>query len=194
MPNNQSTKPLIQLKYTTIYIPKTEKRISLQQKAVAFTGPSNSGKTTLIEKISYKLSGSRKIAIIKHDPSDKALFDKEGKDSDKFFKSGADTAVISPTRTTLFLHTPHSVEDTAKLFGGFDLLMVEGLKHLPLPRIGVFRGDLDTIYLPYCKAIAIDDTVNLDGIDMPSDIDILNLNDIDEIIEWIDKNSTIMKG
>ena len=166
----------------------------MQQKAVAFTGPSNSGKTTLIEKISYKLSSSKKIAIIKHDPSDKAVFDKEGKDSYKFFNSGADTAVISPTRTTLFLHTKCNVEETAKLFGGFDLLMVEGLKNMPLPRIGVFRGKLDTTYLPYCKAIAIDDTVNLKGIEIPSNIDILNLNDIDAIIEWIDKNSIIMKG
>ncbi len=166
----------------------------MQQKAVAFTGPSNSGKTTLIEKISYRLSNSRKVAIIKHDPSDKAIFDKEGKDSDKFFKSGAETAVISPTRTTLFSHTSRSVEETAKLFGGFDLLMVEGLKTLPLPRIAVFRGEIDINYLPYSNAIAIDDTVSLDTIEIDSNIDILDLNDIDSIIEWIDNNSTILKG
>ena len=166
----------------------------MQQRAVAFTGPSNSGKTTLIEKISYRLSGSRKVAVIKHDPSDKAVFDKDGKDSDKFFKSGAETAVISPTRTTLFSHIPRSVEETAKLFGGFDLLMVEGLKHMPLPRIAVFRGEIDTDYLPYADAIAIDESVSLDGIEISSDIDILDLNDTDAVIEWIDKNSTIMKG
>ena len=166
----------------------------MQQKAVAFTGPSNSGKTTLIEKISYKLSKIRKVAIIKHDPSDKATFDKEGKDSDKFFRSGADTAVISPTRTTIFSHTPRSVEETAKLFGEFDLLMVEGLKHIPLPRIAVFRGKIDISYLPYSNAIAIDESVSLDGIEIDSNIDILNLNDTDSIIEWIDKNSTILKG
>ncbi len=42
---------------------------------MAFTGPSNSGKTTLIEKIAKKLIKDRKIAIIKHDPKDKAIFD-----------------------------------------------------------------------------------------------------------------------
>ena len=165
----------------------------MQQKAVAFTGPSNSGKTTLIEKISYKLSNSRKIAIIKHDPSDKAVFDKEGKDSYKFFKSGADTAVVSPTRTTLFLHTSKSIKEIAKLFGEFDLLMVEGLKSTPLPRIAIFRGKIDPNYLPYCNAIAIDDSVLLDDIKLDN-IDILNLNDIDGIINWIDKNSITLKG
>jgi len=44
--------------------------------AVAFTGPSNSGKTTLIEKLSIALQkDGYKVAIVKNDPKDKARFD-----------------------------------------------------------------------------------------------------------------------
>jgi len=178
--------------YLQKYISK--RYYSLIRQAVAFTGPSNSGKTTLIEKISKKLSKDKRVAIIKHDPKGKAVFDKEGKDSDKFFKSGADVAVISPTRTTLFSHQSRDIFETAKLFGEIDLLMVEGLKHTPLPRIAIFRGEIDEEYLSVSNALAIDDTVDISRYDIPNSVDILDLNNIDEIIEWIDKNSIEIKG
>ncbi len=157
----------------------------MKRLAVAFSGPSNSGKTTLIEKISKKLSPSQKIAIIKHDPKDKAIFDVEGKDSDKFFKSGANVAVLSPTRTTLFNHSPSTIDETIELFGDFNLLMVEGLKTFSLPRISIFRGKVDENYLDVSDAIAIDDTIKTP----PNGIEVLDLNDIDMIIEWIYKNA-----
>jgi molybdopterin-guanine dinucleotide biosynthesis protein B len=162
--------------------------------AIAFTGPSNSGKTTLIEKIALKLAKERSVAIIKHDPSDKARFDREGKDSDRFFKTGAEVAVLSPERTTLLSHRPRSVEAIAGLFGEFDLLMVEGLKHLPLPRIGIFRGKIDTDYLPVVQALAIDKSIDLSETNLPSNIEIMDLDDIDTIIGWIDKNAIRIKG
>ena len=56
----------------------------MKRLAIAFSGPSGSGKTTLIEKISQTLSDTKKIAIIKHDPKDKASFDTKGKDSYRF--------------------------------------------------------------------------------------------------------------
>ena len=105
---------------------------------VAFTGQSNSGKTTLVVKLSEKLQEKGfKVCIIKHDPADKATFDKEGKDSHKFFSTGADVAVVSPTRTTMFKQETSSIDEIARMFGEFDYLLVEGLKTLPLPRICV---------------------------------------------------------
>jgi len=166
----------------------------LEYKAVAFTGPSGSGKTTLIEKIAKELVKSKRVAIIKHDPSSKAKFDKEGKDSYRFFQTGADVAVLSPTQTTLFSHRAFSIKEAINLFGEFDLLMVEGLKELPLPRIGVFRGKLDNSYFDYIQALAIDDSIDIDSYNLPKDLDILDLNDTKSIIEWIDKNGTSLKG
>jgi len=157
------------------------------RKAVAFTGPSNSGKTTLIEKIARRLISSYKIAIIKNDPANKAQFDKKGKDSYRFFETGAEVVVTSPSRTTYFSHRQKSLDEIVNMINDFDILLVEGLKYLPLPRIGIFRNDIDESYFRYIKAIAVDDTIDKSKI--PSNIEILDLNNIDEIIEWVLENA-----
>ncbi len=154
------------------------------KKVIAITGPSNSGKTTLIRKIIQKLKDKYKIAVIKHDPKDKAIFDNPQKDSGKFFSAGANVAVLSPTRTTLFKHSPSTLKETIKLFGDFNLLLVEGLKTWELQRIGVFRNKLDLDYIPYLQAIAIDDSIDKESL-YNLDVTILNLNNIEEIISYI---------
>ena len=157
--------------------------------AVAFTGPSGSGKTTLIEKISKQLIKTRAVAIIKNDPKDKATFDIEGKDSYKFSKTGAEVVVTSPTRTTYFSKREKSLDEIIDMFNNFNILLVEGLKTLPLPRVAIFRNKIDKSYLDCSEAIAIDETINIKEYNIPQNIKILNLNSIDDIIEWIDKNA-----
>lgn len=153
--------------------------------AVAFTGPSNSGKTTLIEKVAKKLITEMKVAIIKNDPKDKAVFDTEGKDSYKFSQTGAEVVVTSPTRTTYFSQREKTLDDIIAMINDFDILLVEGLKTLPLPRIAIFRNAIDESYLDCSEAIAIDESVSIDEYAVPSQIDILDLNNTDQIIEWI---------
>jgi molybdopterin-guanine dinucleotide biosynthesis protein B len=153
--------------------------------AVAFTGPSNSGKTTLIEKISRQLIQEYRVAIVKNDPKDKAIFDVEGKDSWKFFQTGAEVVVTSPTRTTYFSHRHKGIEEIIAMVNDFDYLLVEGLKTLPLPRIAIFRNAIDESYFPYSEAIAIDDSINPNDYQIPESIDILDLNNTDQIIDWI---------
>jgi len=157
--------------------------------AVAFTGPSGSGKTTLVEKLSKELIKTREVAIIKHDPKDKALFDKEGKDSFKFSQTGAEVVVTSPTRTTYFSQRQKNLNEIIEMLNHFDILLVEGLKTLPLPRIAIFRNAIEESYLSCSEALAVDHTVDLNQYEIPKDIDILDLNNTQEIIEWIDKNA-----
>lgn len=157
------------------------------RRVVAFTGPSNSGKTTLIEKIAKILVASHKVAIVKNDPSDKARFDVEGKDSYKFFATGAEVAVVSPTRSTVFSHKTRSVDQLITLFDDFDYLIVEGLKNLPIPRIGVFRGELVEDYFAFIGAVAVDSTVDTSA--LPSTIDLLDINSPDQVINWINNNA-----
>jgi molybdopterin-guanine dinucleotide biosynthesis protein B len=157
--------------------------------AVAFTGPSGSGKTTLVEKLAKVLIKKREVAIIKHDPKDKAIFDKEGKDSYKFSQIGAEVVVASSTRTTYFSKRDKDLDEIIRMFNDFDILLVEGLKTLPLPRIAIFRNTIEESYLDYSEAIAIDDSINLKEYTIPSNIKILDLNNTTQIIEWIDKNS-----
>lgn len=159
--------------------------------AVGFTGPSNSGKTTLILKVARKLIHEHglEVAIIKHDPKDKARFDVEGKDSYKFSDTGAEVIVTSPNRTTYFSQKHSELEDMIRIFHKFDILLVEGLKGLPLPRISVFRNTIDEDYFPFMDALAIDESINIVDYKIPNDVDLLNLNDADEVISWIFKNA-----
>ena len=159
--------------------------------AVAFTGPSNSGKTTLILKIARKLihEYGKEVAIIKHDPKDKARFDVEGKDSYKFSDTGAEVIVTSPTRTTYFSARQKELDEMIRLFDKFDILLVEGLKNLPLPRISVFRERLDEDYFPFMNALAIDKSIDLKDYNLPKDVDVLDLNNCEDVIQWILKNA-----
>ena len=155
---------------------------------VAFSGPSNSGKTTAIVKVARILQDSSfKVCIVKHDPKDKAVFDREGKDSFKFSQTGADVAVVSPNKITIFKKNSSSIDEMIELFQDFDYLLVEGLKTLELPRISIFRDRLDESYFGVSNAIACDETINSNEI--PSDLDILDLNNPEEIILWINKNA-----
>lgn len=157
--------------------------------AIAFTGPSNSGKTTLVEKLSRMLIQERKVAIIKNDPKDKAQFDVEGKDSHKFSQTGAEVVITSSTRTTYFSQREKTLDDIVAMIDHFDILLVEGLKTLPLPRIAVFRDTIDESYLAYSEAIATDDSINLSDYNIPKNITLLDLNNMEQIIAWIDKHA-----
>lgn len=157
--------------------------------AVAFTGPSGSGKTTLVEKVATIFIKNRKVAIIKNDPKDKAKFDVEGKDSYKFSQTGAEVVITSPTRTTYFSQREKTLDDIVSMINDFDILLVEGLKTLPLPRIAVFRNEIDESYFECSEAIAIDESINLAKHNIPKHITLLDLNNSTQIIAWIDAHA-----
>ena len=157
--------------------------------AVAFTGPSGSGKTTLVEKVAKVMIETKEVAIIKNDPKDKAIFDVEGKDSYKFSQTGAEVIVTSTTRTTYFSQRQKELDEIIEMFSNFDILLVEGLKTLPLPRIAIFRNKIDENYLVCSEAIAIDNTIDINSYNIPNSIDILDLNNTSQIISWIEKNA-----
>jgi len=161
--------------------------------AIAFSGPSNSGKTTLIVKVAEALKEKYSLAIVKHDPSDKAVFDKEGKDSWKFSQTGAEVVVASSSRTTFLSQKQKDIEEIIEMIGNFDIMLVEGLKTLPLPRLSVFRNKLDESYFPMSNALAIDDSINIKDYNLPEHLDILDLNNTEEIVNWILKNAKKVK-
>ncbi|MGP1485078.1 MAG: molybdopterin-guanine dinucleotide biosynthesis protein B [Campylobacter sp.] len=156
----------------------------MKRLGIAFSGPSNSGKTTLILRIGAKfIADGLKVVILKHDPGDKAKFDVDGKDSFKFSQIGADVVVASPTRTTYFSKYQKNLDEIVQMIGEFDLLLVEGLKTLPLPRISVFKDKIYEDYLSFSQAIA---SYQKDyKIDKPN----FYLDDTDAICEWILNNA-----
>jgi molybdopterin-guanine dinucleotide biosynthesis protein B len=157
--------------------------------AIAFTGPSGSGKTTLVEKVASVLIKERKVVIIKNDPKDKAIFDVKGKDSYRFSQTGAEVVVTSPTRTTYFSQREKTLDEIVSMINNFDILLVEGLKTLPLPRLAIFRNEIDESYFECSEAIATDNSINLSDYTIPAHITQLDLNNTAQIIEWIDAHA-----
>lgn len=67
---------------------------------------------------------------------------------------------------------------------------MEGLKTIPLPRICVQRNELSPSYFDVSDTIATDGSIEIDKID--KSMEILDLNNIRQIIQWIDKNAKVL--
>lgn len=96
-------------------------------------GPSDSGKTTLIERLVPVLQQRGwRVAVIKHDPHDHWTWDRTGTDTDRLARAGADgVAILSPGRFGLYQPTEQelSVEALARKFEPVpDLVLLEGFK------------------------------------------------------------------
>jgi molybdopterin-guanine dinucleotide biosynthesis protein B len=110
---------------------------------------SNSGKTTLIEKIvpMLKARGLR-VAVIKH-ASGGFDFDKPGKDSWRFQQAGADSVIlVGPDRVALMKKTEHgpSLQELEQLAGDVDVALFEGFKESAKNKIEVFRHGVSGEY------------------------------------------------
>ncbi|MCE5210527.1 MAG: molybdopterin-guanine dinucleotide biosynthesis protein B [Deltaproteobacteria bacterium] len=113
---------------------------------VSIVGKSNSGKTTLVEKLIPELiKRGYRVATIKHNKHGFDI-DHEGKDSWRHKKAGACTTVIAcPTRVALIedIDHDHSLgEIRDKYIKGADVILAEGYKGNPFPKIEVFRSEL----------------------------------------------------
>lgn len=158
------------------------------KKVVTFTGISNSGKTSLITKLAKILMEKyhKKVLIIKNDPKDKAIVDKEGKDSHIFFNTGANVVITSPNRTTKFTHQHMNITDVIKeSYDYFDILLIEGLKHLDYPKIAVFREKVEDDYIEFSDLFVLGKEEFKDNL---IGKECLMLNDHEAIIRWIMEN------
>jgi len=103
---------------------------------------SNSGKTTLIEKVIRILKNrGLRVAVIKHTSAGFDL-DKPGKDSWRFQQAGADTVILSGSgRIALMQKVEHepTPDELARLAGDVEVVIAEGYKNSATNKIEVFR-------------------------------------------------------
>jgi molybdopterin-guanine dinucleotide biosynthesis protein B len=112
---------------------------------ISIVGKSDSGKTTLIEKLLPELiKRGYRIATVKHDVHGFEV-DREGKDSWRHKQAGAHSVVISsPTKAALIrdVESDMSLEEIReKLIRDVDLILSEGYKKDVQPKIEVFRKE-----------------------------------------------------
>lgn len=114
---------------------------------VSVVGKSNSGKTTLIEKLVRELvKKGYSVATVKHDVHGFEI-DREGKDSWRHKKAGArQTIISSPEKLALISDVDGdlSLLEIGERFVGddIDILIGEGFKRGVQPKIEVFRREV----------------------------------------------------
>ena len=112
---------------------------------VGFYGYSNSGKTTLIERLIKELvSRGNKVSAIKQSGHAVSL-DIEGKDTHRFSKAGADPVILSSTiETDIMVHKPLEINEILELIATInkpDLIIIESAKDTETHKIRV--GDIE---------------------------------------------------
>ena len=134
-------------------------------KTFGFAGWSGSGKTTLIEKLMplFVKHGLR-VALIKHAHHTFDV-DHPGKDSHRHRQAGATEVLVTSSRRWVLMHELHgaqepSFEEQIRHFSPCDLLIVEGYKFAPIPKLEVWRAVTGEALLhpndPHFVAVASD--------------------------------------
>ena len=117
---------------------------------VCFVGRSNSGKTTLIERVIPQLvQAGYKVATVKHAGHGFDL-DTEGKDSWRHKRAGASSVmVLSKGSMAMFADVPDQLNVEAVrdrfLDDTYDLIIAEGWKHEHYPKIVIVREQIGEI-------------------------------------------------
>ena len=105
---------------------------------LGISGWSGSGKTTLIEAVIPRLRAQGlDVAVVKHDVH-RIHVDHPGKDSDRFFQAGSDVFLQSPAESLLRTHgssEQYLEYDLRRLAYQYDVVLVEGHKESPLPKV-----------------------------------------------------------
>jgi molybdopterin-guanine dinucleotide biosynthesis protein B len=127
-------------------------------KAVAIVGPSGSGKTELICRLVEWLQGrGYRVAVLKH--SFKPNLGDEGKDTGRYRRAGARlVALAAPGLLQLtrgFQEEPRLGAVLATLAPEADLILVEGYKSSPLPKVALLHPQKEPTPPAYPQVIAL---------------------------------------
>ncbi len=114
-----------------------------QPALVSIMGKSDSGKTTMVERLVPELTGlGFLVGSVKHDAHDFEI-DHPGKDSYRHGAAGSRAyAVVSPVRLAYVMRLAEELplrELARRFFPGFDIVVAEGYKREAPHRVEVFR-------------------------------------------------------
>lgn len=152
---------------------------------LCFVGRSNSGKTTLIERLIPELvRAGYKVATIKHAGHGFDL-DTEGKDSWRHKRAGASSVIVmSRGSLAMFADVSESikVEEVRDQFldHSYDLIIAEGWKNEGYPKIVIVRDQVGEIAVSPDGLLAV---VSNKPVDMP--VPVLDPDDIPAVAALI---------
>ncbi len=156
-------------------------------KTFGFAGWSGSGKTTLIEQLIPRfVQQGLRVSLIKHAHHTFDV-DHPGKDSHRHRQAGASEILVTSSRRWVLMHELRgahepSFDEQVKRISPCDLLLVEGFKFAPIPKLEVWRAEPGEALLhpndPHIVAVASDTRVE-------TTLPLLDLNDVAGIARFI---------
>lgn len=162
---------------------------------ISIVGRSDSGKTTLLEKLIAELRRrGYRVAVVKHDTHGFEI-DRKGKDSWRLKNAGAHAVIISSSEKIALISDAdhdHRLAELRDLYlRDFDIILSEGYKTDKEPKIEVFRKDVHPE--PLCTekdelvAVVSDDDVELNA---PR----FGLDDVKKLTDFIESRFLKKRG
>jgi len=162
-----------------------------------FAGWSGSGKTTLIERlIPLLVASAGRVSLVKHAHHEFDI-DQPGKDSFRHRQAGCTEVLVSSSRRYALMHELRgerelSLVEALQRLSPCDLVLVEGYKAQPIPKLEIWRPSVHKPLLhpddPAILAIATDDRRALGATRLP----VFGLDDLDEIATFILAHAAII--
>jgi molybdopterin-guanine dinucleotide biosynthesis protein B len=156
-------------------------------KIIGLAGWSGAGKTTLLTKVIPRIvARGKRVSTLKHAHHGFDL-DQPGKDSHAHRSAGATEVLIASARRFAIMHelrdAPEpTLHELLPRLSPVDLVIVEGYKREPIPKLEVYRGEIGKPLLHpqdrWIVAVASDQPLN-------APIPVLDLDDIDAIAETL---------
>lgn len=158
---------------------------------ISFVGRHNSGKTTILNRVIDRLSvAGYKIALIKHAHHDLKIAGEE--DSEILLRAGAQVVTVSSPQLSIQYRRhnqePAFMDLLQALPPSMDMLIVEGFKQEPLPKIEVLRQEIsaEPMLLPRTMALITD-------FPLKSEVPVIDHQDTEGIIRFMLKELPIRK-
>jgi molybdopterin-guanine dinucleotide biosynthesis adapter protein len=156
-----------------------------------FAGWSGSGKTTLIEELIPRLTGrGLRLALVKHAHHEFDV-DQAGKDSYRHRAAGCTEVLVTSAVRWALMHelrgaTELTLAGALARLSPCDLVLVEGYKRSPIPKLEVHRPGLGKpLLLPgdrHIVGLATDQPERFAGRDVP----VFTLDDYDAIATFVE--------
>ena len=157
-------------------------------KIFGLAGWSGSGKTTLVvDMVPEIISRGFTVSTMKH-THHRFDMDKPGKDSFNHRHAGASEVMVTSSTRWALMHELRDkpepgIDELISHMSPVDLILIEGFKSYPHPKIEVYRPSIGKSLLcaddPSVVAVATDEL--LEGIQIP----ILDLNDVETITDFV---------
>jgi len=158
--------------------------------ALSFIGHHDSGKTRLLSRlVPYLADRGLRVGAVKHAPHFDAR-DDEGTDSGILAAAGAEPVLLLGAAEAILRRRRTDDEDLVetidRYFSSCDVVLVEGFKGGPLPKIEVFRRGRDLAREPLAGAIDVLAVVTDDPVAVPDGTLVLSPADLPAIADLVE--------